>query len=536
MTHRHKFFHPRQFLAGFLAVCTLLSQPLTARADEKEDRIAAHQALAVQSNEVAGWPTGPMVSAEAAILMEAETGTILYAKNIHMHEYPASTTKILTALLAYENSSLDEIVTFSHDDVFGIPRNSSHIAMDVGDTLTMEVCLNALLIRSANEVAYAIAAHVGGSWDNFVDMMNAKAKELGAVDSNFVNPNGLPNEEHVTSAYDLAMIGRAFFDNEYLTKITLSPKLVVPKKKEDLIEWNQMALIPTGSYAYEYLIGCKTGYTDTARNCLVSCAEKNGMRLICVVLNDENPFHNQDTISLFEYGFNNFKKVNVSQAETKYDIDNIGVFYSNDGIFGESKPLLSLNQNACIIQPSSVAFQDLTSSISYEGTAPGQAAIITYSYHGVTLGTVSLDLNTQDGLGFSFESEEIAPSEEIGSQSPLGSNDASKSSSKEKKDKDSKKDKTPLNISINPTLIWRILGGIAAILVILGIIWFLRKNYQFSFPFDSLFRRFRNRRRRRRRRSSSDRKNLHASTEIERMRRDQIKAAKRRYRDRSRRQ
>lgn len=524
MIYKHRF-SVKPLIAGFLAFCMILSQPMTVRADEKEDRIAAHQAMAVQSNEVAGWPTGPVVSAEAAILMEAETGTILYAKNIHMHEYPASTTKILTALLAYENSSLDEIVTFSHDDVFGIPRDSNHIAMDVGDTLTMEVCLNALLIRSANEVAYAIAAHVGGSWDGFVDMMNAKAKELGAVDSNFANPNGLPNEEHVTSAYDLAMIGRAFFANEYLTKITLSPKLVVPKKKEDLIEWNKMALIPTGSYAYEYLVGCKTGYTDSARSTLVSCAEKNGMRLICVVLNDENPQHNLDTIALFEYGFNNFKKVNVSQAETKYDIDNIGVFYSDEGIFGQSKPILTLNKNDCIIQPSSIAFQDLTSAISYEGTSPGQAALITYSYHGVNLGTVSLDLNIQDQAGYSFETEE-AEVEPASTQPPSGKDASSQ--------KEQKENKIPMTISIHPKVIWTILIIFAIALAIFGILRFLQRNYQFSFSFASLLPRRRpSARRRRHALGNSDK--LRASNEIQSMRKAQIRAAKRRYKNRSKR-
>ncbi len=527
---RKSLFRP--VLAGFLAICLLLSRPLVVQADEKEERIAAHQAMAVQSNEIAGWPTGPVVSAESAILIEAETGTILYAKNIHKQQFPASTTKILTALLAYENSSLDEVVTFSHDDVFGIPRNSNHIAMDVGDSLSMEVCLNALLIRSANEVAYAIAAHVGGSWDGFVEMMNAKAKELGAVDSHFANPNGLPNEEHVTSAYDLAMIGRAFFANEYLTKITMTPKLVVPKEKGDLVEWNKMGLIPTGSYAYEYLAGCKTGYTDSARSTLVSCAEKNGMRLICVVLNDENPEHNLDTIALFEYGFNNFKKVNVSQTETKYDIDNIGMFYSNDGIFGESKPLLSLNRNDCIIQPASVPFEELTSSISYGSTVPGQAALITYSYHGVNLGTVSLDINASDEPGYSFESEE----------NPSGANTTSETKNSENKDstkentaktaESSKKEKGPLTISINPKIIWRILGALAVLAVILGIIWFVRKNFQISFSLGSLIR---ERRPLGRRRSNSDRGGLRASNEIARMHKAQIRAAKRRYKERSRR-
>ena len=200
---RYRYY---RIAAVFLAFSLVFSTPVVVHADTRDERIATHQAQPIQSNETPGWPQGPVVSADSAILIEAQSGTILYAKNIHKQQYPASTTKILTALLAYENSNLSDIVTFSKDAVFGIPRNSNHIAMDVGDTLSMEDCINALLIRSANEVAYAMAEKVGGSWSGFADMMNRRAKELGAVDSNFVNPNGLPDEDHVTSAYDLAMI------------------------------------------------------------------------------------------------------------------------------------------------------------------------------------------------------------------------------------------------------------------------------------------------------------------------------------------
>ncbi|MBO4290659.1 MAG: D-alanyl-D-alanine carboxypeptidase [Lachnospiraceae bacterium] len=460
--------HPKfkKIAAGLLAVSLLLSNSICAKADDRADRIAEHQAMPIQSNEIAGWPAGPVVSAESAILIEADSGTILYSKNIHQHEYPASTTKILTALLAYENSSMNETVTFSHDDVFKTPRNSNHIAMNPGDSLTMEQCLNALLIRSANEVAYAIAAHVGGSWDKFAEMMNDRARELGAVDSNFVNPNGLPDENHVTSAYDLAMIGRAFFSCETLCKITMTPKLIIPKKKEDLIEWNQMALIPTGKYAYEYLVGCKTGYTDSAHSALVSCAEKNGLRLICVVLNDENPEHNEDTIALFEYGFGNFEKINVSQKETKYDIDHIGFFYNNTDIFGTGQPILSLNKEDCVILPKSASFSDLKSDITYDGLEAGQAALITYTFHNVPVGTVSVNLASHD-QNYTFEREE-----------PSASPDA-QDNSKLQKTKEEKK--APSFIFISPVLIKSILAVLAAGAVLFAIFCYLRRNFQFSF-------------------------------------------------------
>ena len=248
------------------------------------ERLELYRSMEVQSDLVLNWPAGPVVGAESAILMEAETGTILYAKNIHQKQYPASTTKILTTLIATEQCALDEMVSFSHDAVFDTPRDSNHIAIDEGESITMEQCLNAILIRSANEVAFAVAEHiVGGNWREFAEIMNQRAAELGCVDSNFVNPNGLPDEDHYTSAYDLAMIGRAFFANEMLCQITLTRRLEIPAsdtQPDNIIENNSMQLIPGGTYAYPYLVGCKTGYTNASRSCLVSCAERDGMKLI----------------------------------------------------------------------------------------------------------------------------------------------------------------------------------------------------------------------------------------------------------------
>jgi D-alanyl-D-alanine carboxypeptidase len=518
-------FYKKHFrlIAGLMAICIAFSQPLVCQATktqtEKENRIAEHQALAIQSNARQDWPTGPVVSAESAILIEAETGTILYEKNIHKQQYPASTTKILTALIAYENSSLDEIVTFSHDDIFSIPKKSNHIAMNPGWTLSMEDCLNALLIRSANEVAYAIAAHVGGSWAEFANMMNERAKELGAVDSNFVNPNGLPNEEHVTSAYDLAMIGRAFFAIDYLDKVTLEPKLVVEKPNGVLTDWNQMPLIPSGKYAYEYLVGCKTGYTDSAHNTMVSCAEKNGLRLICVVLNDDNPMYSEDTIALFEYGFGNFDKVNISQTETKYDIDNIGFFYDNTDIFGTAEPILSLNKDACVILPKTASFADLHSDISYDTNVPGQAALITYDYHGTQVGTVSLDLtkgSTQNGYGFEAE-ETGTEAEETASPTPSAKEKKTEETKTEEKEK-----KTPSFVFINFKTIKIILIVLVVIAVLFGILFFLQRNFQFSF--GPGLRSSRN--------HEYSKQGLKLSKDMQRERKAQIRAAKRRYKER----
>lgn len=471
----------RLVTALLLGGSLLCSQALSVCADTQsnEDRLEAQRAMAIQSNETPNWPTGPVVSAEAAILMEADTGTILYSKNIHQKEYPASTTKILTTLIATEQCSLDEVVTFSHDAVFDNPPGSSGIAMDVGQTLTMEQCLNAILIRSANEVCFAVAEHITGTtdWSVFAEIMNNRAKELGCLNSNFVNPNGLPDENHYTTAYDLAMIGRAFFANEMLCKISLSRRLEIPASgtiPEAKIENNAMQIIPGGAYAYEYLVGCKTGYTNAARSCLVSCAEKDGMRLICVVLRDEAPLQYEDTISLFNYGFSNFEKVNVSQSETKYNIEDSNRFYGGSDIFGNSKPLLTLNKNDYIILPRTASFEATSSSISYETGNEEDAAVIAYTYHGVAIGTVHVNFSMEES-GYSFDT---LPEEQDVSQTD-------------------EEEKSVVFINIMRVLI--VAGIAAAVLLVVLFVRLILRNYQFSSPM-----RRRNRRRRWRRNRRSD--------------------------------
>lgn len=404
----HKYF--RSFTAALCAAALIAGSSLPVHGADRDQRLEQQRNMRIESNEVPNWPVGPVVNAEAAILMDADTGAILYSKNIHQKEYPASTTKTLTALIVSEQCQLDEIVAFSHDAVFDTPRDSSNIAMDVGQELTLEQSLQAVLICSANEVCYALAEHITHTtdWLVFAEMMNERAKELGCLNSHFVNPNGLPDDDHYTTAYDLAMIGRAFFANEMLCKITTTRRMEFPvtdKLPLGKLENNQMKIIPGGEYAYEYLVGCKTGFTDDARYCLVSCAEKDGLKLICVVLRDEQPQQYQDTISLFEYGFANFEKVNVSQRETKYNIDDTGLFYSGNDVFGSSQPLLSLNKEDCIILPRTIPFESVESSISYATKNDGQAALITYTYQGVTLGTAGINFNVIKGNPSIFDTE-----------------------------------------------------------------------------------------------------------------------------------
>ncbi|HKM33345.1 MAG TPA: D-alanyl-D-alanine carboxypeptidase family protein [Lachnospiraceae bacterium] len=362
--------------------------------------------IPIETNQIPDWPQGPVITAQSAILIDANSGAVLYAKNVHEKLYPASTTKLLTSLIATEQCTMDEVVTFSHDAVFDAPRDSSHIAIDVGEELTMEQCLNAILIASANEVAFGVAEHIAGTWQDFAPIMNQRAKELGCVDSNFVNPNGLPDDNHYTSSYDLAMIGRAFFANELLCKISSTKRLDIPasdKQPDHIVAESKNQLFASRPYVYEYLVGSKTGYTSAAKSSLVSCAEKDGLKLIAVVMVEDSPAQFADTVTLFNYGFSNFESINISQTETRFQIDNANFFYSDNDILGSSKPILSLNTRDCITLPKTINLENTESKITYDTQNPGQAALILYTYQNQFLGSVSVDFANNPENEYAFE-------------------------------------------------------------------------------------------------------------------------------------
>lgn len=403
-------------LSVFFYITASLIPVLTAYAEEPDYQAQAEERkhLPVQSNQIPDWPDGPEISAQSAILMDANTGVILYAKNIHERAYPASTTKIMTCLLAAENAEIDEIVTFSHDAVFGISRDSSNIGIDVGQAMTMEECLYGILVASANEVANAVAEHISGSQDDFIKLMNQKAMELGCENTHFVNAHGLYDDNHYTTAYDLALIARAFFKSELLTKVgnTASYHFVATSEQpDDFIVRNKHKLI-TGEIAYDGIKGGKTGYTDEARQTLVTCAEKNGMKLICVVMKEETPDQFNDTAKLFDYGFSNFSITNVSEYETNYQIDNPGFFHSSYDVFGNSKQILTLNPDSYLILPKTADFHELTSEISYENISENEVAKICYKYHDNYVGSANILLAKDTYVPSSPEGENMTYTED----------------------------------------------------------------------------------------------------------------------------
>lgn len=379
-----------------LASAITLSSQLTAFAAPSAQELAEQRKnLPIQSNSYENWPDGPQVSAQSAIVMDVDSGAVLYAKNIDEKLYPASTTKILTCLLAVENAQMDERVEFSYDAVFGVPRDGSNMGIDVGEILPMEDCLYGILVGSANEVAAAVGEHIGGDTETFLQMMNDRAKELGCKNTNFMNANGLHDENHYTTAYDLALIGRAFFSNDYLANIANTKRVhfePTPTQPDDFYLNNKNKLV-NGEIKYQYYLGGKTGYTSYAKQTLVSCAEKDGMRLVCVVMKEETPDQFNDTVTLFNYAFSNFKKIKVSEVETKYTIENTGFYNSGQDIFGSSKSILQLDSNGYIVIPSTVEFADVKSTISYDDLKDGQVANIKYTYNDIFVGNVSVNLS-----------------------------------------------------------------------------------------------------------------------------------------------
>ena len=292
----------------------------------------------IQSNKIAGWPQGPAIGAEGAILMEADTGTILYAKNIHEHLYPASITKLMTGLLAYENLSMDAMIPFSEEAVYSIEFGSSSIGIEPGEAMSVEDCLYALMVASANEVAAGLAERMGGSLNNFPDMMNKRAASLGCTDTNFTNAHGLFNEEHYTSAYDMALIAREYFSHDELAVIANAATryfAATDTQPDEFTLFNKHKLI-NGEMEYDGIVGGKTGFVEMSRQTLVTCAERDGMRLICVILREESPDQFNDTVELFDYGFNNFRKLRISDNEKQYTINNPGFMTIGKDVYGSN--------------------------------------------------------------------------------------------------------------------------------------------------------------------------------------------------------
>lgn len=349
--------------------------------EQKAEREAYE--MPVQTNELKKWPKGPATYGEAGIVMEVGTGAILYAKNIDEHEFPASITKVLTALVALENGQLTDEVTFTRDSVAFLQPGDSSIGMKEGDIVSLDEALHATLLASANEAAYAVGESVGRNaghdYNWFLEQMNARCKELGGENSHFANTNGLHDENHYTCARDMALIGRELFKHPEFFDIVQTLNYAIPATdtcEEHIFQQKHKMLIPGNSNYYEYAVGGKTGYTSDALSTLITMAEKDGVRLVCVVLRTHGSNIYSDTKNLLDYGFSNFTKTAAAGEEDSKDVESI---IDSDG-------------DGYVMLPEGIKFKDLDMKLKADENARGEA-VLTYSYKGYTVGSARAKLS-----------------------------------------------------------------------------------------------------------------------------------------------
>lgn len=511
-----KFSHRFRFFTGLLTlslVGSLCFSPVSAEAAKKANKksakqIAAEKAAAEQleaerqaaynkeidSNAIDGWPQGPQIYAESAIVMEASSGAILYNKDMDMKNYPASITKIMTALLTLENCSLDETVTYSYNATHTIDAGSSSIYTTEDEQLTVEQSLYALMLESANECANGLAEHVAGSIDAFAEMMNQKAAELGCTNTHFANANGLHDDNHYTSAHDMALITKAAIQNEDFLRISGTAKYQMqPTNKRDEITYmtNHHYMIAPYKGVTKYLddsvIAGKTGNTSVAKGTLVTVAERNGMTLIVVTMRTQSTGEKgvplfTDTALLLDYASENFTRFNVSENETNFSVAGSGTSYIGSAIFGQSKPLIQIDTNAGIVLPNGASFTDASPELTFqdENTDSDVIASLSYTYNGEPVGTADISLTKDNLQEFTFDKE-------------TDSDEAADSNSTEE----------PIQqthfIKINVRLILIVAGVILLLFLLYRLIRHLMKTFQFSIHLPKFPRR---RSRSRNRRSS----------------------------------
>lgn len=379
----------KRILAAVLAVCLTVMPTVAAEGEtavdpgvQRETERQTAYAIAPDTNSLTGWPQGPSVYGDSAIVMDMDSGAIVYGKQIDKKHYPASITKVLTALVALENSKLTDQVLFSEDSISFLEYGDAHIGMTPGEVLSMKDALYGMLLASANEVAYAIAENVGklmgGDYSTFIQKMNDRSAELGCTGSHWTNPNGLHDDNHYTTAHDMALIASAAYQHEEFRNIvktltyTIGPTNLVNESRT--FQQKHKMLWPQNANYYEYCTGGKTGYTDQARTTLVTMADNGKMRLAAVVLYDFGNDAYVDTRAMFDYVFNNFAKVPLSSQEKPEEIES----YADD--------------DAYVLLPAGIELADLDRQIkitdekSREGT-------VTYTYQGQNVGSADVVLS-----------------------------------------------------------------------------------------------------------------------------------------------
>lgn len=379
-----------------------------ANADASNDSATATDTNAKSTTGIAAdLPQAPSTTSIASIVIDAETGQVLYENNAHSVLYPASITKILTALVALEHGDYKSTITMSENAVWGIEEGSSCIGLQVGEKISFESAMYAMMLESANEAALAIAEQVSGSLESFCDLMNKEAAALGCENTHFTNSNGLHDDKHYTTAYDMALITKEALKNPTFIKLTTDLEYTVPATNlngaRPLYQENRMRL-EASDYYYPACLGGKTGYTDQAGGTLVTWAEKNGMKLICVdMFTPSNAENYVNSSALFDYCFDNFEVVypfsdfnftDEHKAQAKGCLD---AFYN---ITSENEIELTADTSQRVLLPKNYSADKLVKKLNFNATNADNNEIgrITLEYKGEECLSIPITYSNYSGL------------------------------------------------------------------------------------------------------------------------------------------
>ncbi len=343
------------------------------------------------------WPSDTGIAAEAGIVVDADSGAVLFAQNSHVPCPPASITKLLTALIVLENCEMDETVIYSDTALQSVESDSGNkLSLQSGDQLSVKDSLYALLLISVNQSANALAEHVAGSIPAFVDMMNAKIKELGCEESHFDNPSGLNGDTQYVSAHDMALIAQAAFDNEELLTISstinykIGPTIQFPEGQSIRNEHRLLYTTDTSSpYYYPSAVAGKTGYLIKAGNTLVTYAVEGNRHLISVILKGQPRQYFLDSKELLSFGFRSFQNVNIAEYEQRY-VTGDEIIDLPGGSYQASS--LSIDPDSVLTLPVNASFDDAELSLeALPDNAPDRAvALLRYTYNERIIGEAYL--------------------------------------------------------------------------------------------------------------------------------------------------
>lgn len=343
------------------------------------------------------WPSDTGIAAEAGAVMDVDTGTMLFGQNSHVEYYPASITKILTALVVLEHADLSDTVTYSDKAMNSVEADSGNkLSLVAGDTMTVEDCLYALLLASVNQAANALAEHVAGSMSDFVDMMNEKIAELGCTESHFANPSGLNSDDQVVTAYDMTKIAAAAYSNPKLLEISSAKSRKVgptTNNPDGVNVRNEHRLVITEDTSSEFYcpeaVAGKTGYLLKAGNTLVTYGEKDGRRVVSVILKGSPRQYFVDGKSLLQFGLNRFQNVDIAENETRYvtgedQVDVNGTSYAPSDLAIQTGKKITLPKDA------SFADAELSLGTVPDGAPEGTVGVLNYTYNERKIGSAYL--------------------------------------------------------------------------------------------------------------------------------------------------